>query len=168
MSRRRRRRKSGKVELNLAAMLDMAFQLLAFFILTFKPMPVEGQLSMKLPPPRPVAIAAAGAEVGNDPKNVDPLQGVQSLIISAVADNNGNLASLAIGEGIVGELRQLERRLNDIFADAANPFDQVILQIGPRLKYEELLKVIEICAKQKLPNGAPLAKLSFVELPNAK
>ena len=37
----RRRRKQGDVELNLAAMLDMAFQLLTFFILTFKPPPAE-------------------------------------------------------------------------------------------------------------------------------
>ena len=35
--RRRRKKKGGheSVELNLAAMLDMAFQLLTFFILTF-------------------------------------------------------------------------------------------------------------------------------------
>ena len=52
MSRKRRRRRDqGTVEMNLAAMLDMAFQLLTFFILTFRPAPVEGQLSLNLPPP---------------------------------------------------------------------------------------------------------------------
>src|SRR5205823_3690703 len=49
---RRARPKTDEVSLNLAAMLDMAFQLLAFFILTFKPNPVEGQISLNLPPPR--------------------------------------------------------------------------------------------------------------------
>ena len=51
MKRRHRRRKSATVDLNLAAMLDMAFQLLTFFILTFRPAPVEGQLGLHLPPP---------------------------------------------------------------------------------------------------------------------
>ena len=51
MSRRKRRGSGEEVELNLAAMLDMAFQLLTFFILTFKPAPVEGQVNLRLPPP---------------------------------------------------------------------------------------------------------------------
>ena len=42
-----------EVELNLASMLDMAFQLLAFFILTFHPSPIEGQLSLHFRPPSP-------------------------------------------------------------------------------------------------------------------
>ena len=46
-----RRKKQEGVELNLAAMLDMAFQLLTFFILTFRPAPVEGQVDLLLPPP---------------------------------------------------------------------------------------------------------------------
>ena len=58
MSRRRKRRLQSEVELNLAAMLDMAFQLLAFFILTYQPLPIEGQISLRLPPPQ-----AAVAEV---------------------------------------------------------------------------------------------------------
>ncbi len=38
----------------MASMLDMAFQLLTFFILTFRPAPIEGQISLRLPPPIPV------------------------------------------------------------------------------------------------------------------
>ena len=39
MRRKKKSRGKEEVELNLAAMLDMAFQLLAFFILTFRPSP---------------------------------------------------------------------------------------------------------------------------------
>ena len=35
-------------------MLDMAFQLLTFFILTFRTVPVEGQINLRLPPPKPI------------------------------------------------------------------------------------------------------------------
>ena len=47
MRRKHYRRSQGDVELNLASMLDMAFQLLAFFILTFRPSPIEGQLMLR-------------------------------------------------------------------------------------------------------------------------
>ena len=36
-------------DLPITPMLDMAFQLLAFFIITFKPAPTEGQLALALP-----------------------------------------------------------------------------------------------------------------------
>ena len=48
---RKKKRQQADVALNLAAMLDMAFQLLAFFILTFRPAPMEGQIKLMLPPP---------------------------------------------------------------------------------------------------------------------
>ena len=58
MARRRLTRSQAEVELNLAAMLDMAFQILAFFVLSFRPPPVEGQLSLHLPPAVPVTNVA--------------------------------------------------------------------------------------------------------------
>ena len=59
MSRRKKRQTQDEVELNLAAMLDMAFQLLAFFVLTFRPSPVEGQLALNMPPPAPITNLSA-------------------------------------------------------------------------------------------------------------
>lgn len=162
--RGRRRRAQSKVELNLAAMLDMAFQLLAFFILTFKPMPIEGQLSLKLPPPKPVTNVNANAPAGDDAKNLDPVAGISSLVITVLPDANGQIGSLAIGDGGVGNVAVLDDRLRTILADPGNPFEQVLLQIGPNLRYEELLKVIDVCTRQKMANGSALSKLSFVEL----
>jgi biopolymer transport protein ExbD len=48
---RRRRQATDHVEpdLPITPMLDMSFQLLAFFIMTFKPAPTEGQIAMTLP-----------------------------------------------------------------------------------------------------------------------
>jgi biopolymer transport protein ExbD len=52
--RRRRHQQTDFVDpdLPITPMLDMSFQLLAFFILSFKPMPTEGQISVNLPPPQ--------------------------------------------------------------------------------------------------------------------
>jgi biopolymer transport protein ExbD len=168
MSRRKHRRRSqGDVELNLAAMLDMAFQLLTFFILTFKPAPVEGQISLKLPPPVPVTNASTQA-AGADISNVDPTTGLNSLVISVFPAANGSIGSLALGEGNVANLGQLETRLRAVLGDPSSPFDQVIIQVGSALRYEELMNVIDVCTRQTLPDGHKLSKLSFVELPSGQ
>src|SRR6185312_8558358 len=100
--RRHRRRKQSDVELNLAAMLDMAFQLLTFFILTFKPAPVEGQIDLMLPPPQPVTAKTDAPPAGSVDKN-DPVQGLNSLVISVFPNPNGSIAQIAIGENNIGQ-----------------------------------------------------------------
>jgi len=163
--RRRRRHPQSEVELNLAAMLDMAFQLLTFFILTFKPAPIEGQVLLRLPPPQPITNINAGEKAGSDAKNTSPVEGLTTLVVSAIANPDGSLRQMAIGETPIAGLTALERKLEDIFRDPAGGFDQVIIQVDSRLHYGPLMQVIDVCTRQKLPSGEPLSKLSFVELP---
>ena len=147
---RSRRTKEG-VELNLAAMLDMAFQLLTFFILTFKPAPVEGQNELRMPPPLPTRVIAD--------------QPPGALFVSIFSTPDGQMQSLWIGENQVAGTKQLDQQLRQVFHDPGNPFGQVIIQVDRRLQYEQLMKVIDVCSRQTLVNGQPLAKLSFLELP---
>jgi biopolymer transport protein ExbD len=164
--RRRKRRQQSDVELNLAAMLDMAFQLLTFFILTFRPSPIEGQIALRLPPPQAVVVTKEGQKPGGDTSNKNPVQGVNTLTISVFTDpTSGEITSLGVGESQVTGLAALDNRLQQIFADPGNPFDQVILQVSGACRYEELMRVIDICTHQKFADGKRLAKLSFVELP---
>jgi biopolymer transport protein ExbD len=159
-------KRQDSVELNLAAMLDMAFQLLTFFILTFKPAPVEGQLSLRLPPPQPVALVKTNQQAGSDESNTNPVAGVESLIISVFSSPGGRIESMAVGEVGVGNLGALDARLKAILGEAGSPFEQVVIQVGAKLKYQELMDVVNVCAKQTLADGKPLSRLSFVELPD--
>jgi biopolymer transport protein ExbD len=156
------------VELNLAAMLDMAFQLLTFFILTYRPPPTEGQISLRLPPPEGV-VKQAGQSLGADPKNQGPLHGLTTLTITVFADpRTGKLTSLGIGEGgqaSIGSVLELDKELRKDLASA--PFDQVVIQVSPACRYDELMKVIDVCTHQTLADGKKLSKLSFVALPGA-
>jgi biopolymer transport protein ExbD len=163
--RRRSQRQQSEVELNMASMLDMAFQLLTFFILTFRPAPIEGQISLRLPPPQPIT---KGTELaGSDTTNLNPAKGVDTLTISVFADPTGEIGSLGLGETRAENLTDLENKLNEIFKpEAGNPFEQVIIQVGSNLRYDALMKVVDICTHLKLPNGQKLSKLSFVEVPN--
>lgn len=164
--RRRRRKSAEEVELNLAAMLDMAFQLLTFFILTFKPSPVEGQISLRMPPPQPVVMATKNAQqAGNNNKNTNPVAGLNSLVITVLGNAAGRIEQLSVGDGPVGtNVQALESRLATVLSDPGVGFEQVIIQVGSSLHYDELMKVVDVCTRQRLPNGEKLTKLSFVEL----
>ena len=148
-------------------MLDMAFQLLAFFILTFHTPQLEGQISMRLPPPQAAVVVKNGQQAGSDLNNTNPVQGVNTLTISVFADpNTGSIESLGVGETQVPGVAALAGKLSEVFADPGNPFDQVIVQVSDSCRYEELMKVIDICTHQTLPDGQKLSKLSFVALPS--
>jgi biopolymer transport protein ExbD len=163
MRRKRKKRHQSDVELNLAAMLDMAFQLLTFFILTFKPAPVEGQIVLRMPPPQAITNINSGQKAGQDADNINPVQGLNTLVISAIAHPDGTLRQMAVGEAPVAGLTALDRKLAAIFSEPSGAFDQVIVQVDSKLRYEELMRIIDVCTKQKLPSGEPLTKLSFVE-----
>lgn len=162
MRRKRKRRGAEEVELNLAAMLDMAFQLLAFFILTFRPSPVEGQLVLRMPPPQPVTQAQKAAL---KPRTDVLVQSFNTLIITVLADAQGDLAQLTVGENSLKTVDALDRLLAEVIGDTGFGFDQVLVQVDSRLHYDWLMRVIDVCTRQKLPNGERLSKLSFVELP---
>lgn len=164
MGHKKKRRKHGEVELNLAAMLDMAFQLLTFFILTFRPAPVEGQVELRMPLPKPIT-AQAGARAGADKNNTDPVQGLPSLIVSVMGQDDGRISSMAVGRDAVGNLGALENKLSKVLGDEASGFDQVLVQVGSKVRYSELMQVLDVCTRQTLPNKEKLSKLSLVELP---
>lgn len=164
---RRRRRSQGDVELNLAAMLDMAFQLLAFFILTFKPAPFEGQIALQMPDARPLA-KVEGQSAGNDKADNSPLLGLDTLTVTALATPGGEIAGLRLGDSEpTSSLRVLEDQLTAAFADPGAPFTQVVLHVGSKLKYEYLMQLMDVCTRIQLPSGERLQKLSFVELPDS-
>ena len=147
-------------------MLDMAFQLLAFFVLTFRQTPLEGQIALRLPSPQATVVVKNGEAAGSDLSNKNPLQGMNSLAISVSADpRSGAITDLRVGESPVRGLAALDGRLQELFRDQGNPFDQVIIQVSDSCRYEELMKVIDVCTHQTLSDGKKLSKLNFVALP---
>jgi biopolymer transport protein ExbD len=159
----RRRSLQDGVELNLAAMLDMAFQLLAFFILTFKPSPVEGEVQLRLPPPQPVTRSGQGA--GSDSAVFTLPPDVELLVVRVTATADGKIGALVLGERQVKGLGDLASILNSLLSDRVAGFDQIEIQASPGLLYEELMRVMDVCAQQRLADGSRLSKISLVEMP---
>lgn len=173
MSRRKHKRASTEeeIKLNVAAMLDMAFQLLAFFILTFKPAPVEGHIELRMPDAKPVALRA-GKAIGNDTKSTDVLEGVKQLTVSLFPDEKGDVGTIVVGTTPLIDsgtqqykLGVLQGDLANKFKDPGNPFDRLVLQVGSDMRYDTLMQVVDRCAQLKFADGSKLTKLTFIELP---
>ena len=166
--RRRRARNQGSVEMNLAAMLDMAFQLLTFFILTFRPAPIEGQLALNLPPPVPQTNVESPQEFGQGTTDV---LAMQTLHLHVVANDRGDVSEIKIEansviEGHLDETKimRLDKHLQSQFALQHIPYDRVQIAVDGRLRYGELMRIIDLCHKQHLPDGSLMQRISFTEV----
>ena len=167
--RRRHRRDQGSVEMNLAAMLDMAFQLLTFFILTFRPAPIEGQLSLHLPPPIPTTKVEASAVEPQGLSN-DVQLGLETLHLQVAADPLGEIKQVSIENSATipgpmdkGATQVLDRKLQALFGIQHIPFDRVQIAVDGQLHYGELMKIVDVCSHQKKPDGEFIRKISFTE-----
>jgi biopolymer transport protein ExbD len=159
---KRRKRVQEEVQLNMAAMLDMAFQLLAFFILTFKPATIEQQIALKLPPPEKIKSDQPSAKTDQPADDV----ALTTLRLTADAAPDGGLAGLAFAD--TGErarnLDDLETKLRRVLAGGAkgSSYEQVVVEIDPRLNLQETMLIIDRCLRQKLADGKQLTKISPV------
>jgi len=166
LRRRRRTIRSEGVRLNMAAMLDMAFQLLAFFIATFKPMTIEQQIALKLPPPEKIK-SDEKATKPNESKDVEVL--LKSLRVGLEATPDGDLGVISfIDDGSrARDLNDFQAKLKaklDAAAAAGKDagIEQIILEIDPRLTLQHTMEVMDRVLLQKTPDGKQWTKLSPV------
>jgi biopolymer transport protein ExbD len=161
----RHRKKTRKAEgptVQIAPMLDMAFQLLTFFILTYKPLPAEGQFVMNLLPDQPAT--AIKAEAPSDAASDKLPASLRTLPTILRAGEGGRLAQIVVGEQTIPtDPKALERELDKYFQDPNLPFDQTMLKVDPRLKYSELIKVINAFSNAFV-HAKKEPKLTFSEL----
>ena len=105
-----------EADLPITPMLDMSFQLLAFFIMTFHPAPTEAQIAMTLPPPD------AGGIGIPDPSSDKPTK----FIVHAVSSETGTIQNITIredgsaaadakeiGAGIDSYFKELQARIQE-------------------------------------------------------
>ena len=174
MARRRKRRKPpGEVQMNLAAMLDMAFQLLAFFILTFRPAPVEGHFQLHMPPAVPQTDVNQSTDT-NSSTGGETSAFVETLELYIMADNRGQVTAINVGQQTVvagrltgDALGKLNANLRSNFGVQESPYERIQLHVDRRLHYEELMKIVDVCTRQTLPDGSQMRQVGFMELGNA-
>ncbi len=155
-------RKSEGPDIPITPMLDMAFQLLTFFVLTYKVMPSEGQFLMNLVPPQPATSITAEAPT-DKPSDSMPTS-LRTLPTILRAGEGGSLAEIKVGEQTIPtDPVALEKELDKYFQDPDLPFDQTLLKVDPKLKYSELMLVINAFSNAFV-HAKKDAKISFDEL----
>ncbi|MDB5350900.1 MAG: hypothetical protein JWN86_2147 [Planctomycetota bacterium] len=153
--RSKRPRPPDEVAFPVTPFLDMAFQLLAFFILTFRAPSPETKLDLYLPS-APIALPDSPRGVVKAPSLDDPdLE--TDLLVHAEADDKGSLASLRLGETPVDGVGDLETRLRKYARLIPGKNLRVRLVAPDRLRYEEAARVIAASA------SAGVASIRLVE-----
>jgi biopolymer transport protein ExbD len=152
-----KRQKTEDVDIPITPMLDMAFQLLCFFVLTYHPAPTEGQFSMNLLPAQP-AVKADSPAVDTNATTSDLPAEMKTMPVILTAAGDGSLGQITMGESPVADLKELAAQVKETFSNPTLPFDQTVLKTDPRLKWSEVVKVINVFSDNKVN------KISFAEL----
>ncbi len=141
MPKRKQIQRAEEPTVPVAPMLDMAFQLLTFFILTFKPLPTEGQFVMNLLPAQPAT--EMSAEAPSEATSDQLPATLRTLPTVLKAGQGGTLAEIIVGETVIPtDQAALEKELDKYLQDPNLPFDQTLLKVDPNLKYSEVIKVV--------------------------
>lgn len=162
--RKRHKAPAIGIEFPVTPMLDMAFQLLAFFILTFQAPSAETHLDLYLPA-APAALAGAiqGQATDAVPRRAD-LDLENDLIIRAEADDLGELKKLTLGEAPMDGLDMLGRKLSQYSTLLKGRPLRVRLLADDRLRYEDAARIVGVCstagvASIRLSGPTPIAGL---------
>lgn len=110
MKFRRRNVDEESIELQMTPMIDIVFQLLVFFIMTFKIVAQEGDFNIKMP------LASPNTGTPDDSLDV-PLK------LKVLADADGNVASdgIQLNNLVFQDFDSLHAHLRDLLGDAAGP-----------------------------------------------
>ena len=122
-----RRRSTEDVELNVTAMLDMAFQLLAFFVLTFRPAPFEPAVQLHMPLAQSV-VRGAGPGPGEIVKETSfKPAGVDTLRINLFS-TSGGLDRMTINGFPAETFEVLRDNMRKFLTEPGSPIEQVVVQ----------------------------------------
>ena len=133
------------IQFPVTPMLDMAFQLLAFFVLTFQSPTTETRLDLYLPS-TPVALpGSASGEARTSPPKRFELDLEDDIKIRAIADELGDLKSLKLGDAPLADLPALGQQLARYAAILDGKPLKVRIVADDRLRYEVAAQIIGTC-----------------------
>lgn len=136
---------TDKVEQQMTPMIDIVFQLLTFFIMSFKIATVEGDFSIKMP----LAAPSAGRP--------DPEQLLPPIRVRLIADANGELKSIQMGERGLPSFAALHNEVISIVGTNTGPGSvaesaEVELDCDYNLHYRHVINAVSAVSGFVDPN----------------
>ncbi len=122
-----------KIELQMTPMIDIVFQLLIFFIMTFKIVALEGDFNIKMPVPAP--------------REGDPPRETPTMRLRLMANDDGSLADIRVDEqkfAKIGDLRGYVIKLlgKDRGPESLQQTQEVELVCDYHLDYQYVIEAI--------------------------
>lgn len=146
MGHRRHRQTTDFVEpdLPITPMLDMSFQLLAFFIMTFKPADTEGQIALTLPKDEGNKSPSASVDITDDNKP-------KHFIVRVEATEGGAIAKMSVSEegsvNVAGtdlpSVPAYRDELTRLFKGLGGKPGKVTLEIAPKLLQAYVVQLVD-------------------------
>ncbi len=150
-------------DLPITPMLDMTFQLLAFFIFTFKPQDSEGKIALTLPEEK------GGGDGIPDPTSDEPKPIV--IVVTVRSAENGKIASMEMriedknaqagvaqpAEGLGASPDALKQKLTSKYSEykAANQPSKLQFEISEDLAWAYAVQLIDIGKQIGFTDVAP-------------
>lgn len=158
---RRRPVSEESVELTLTSMLDVIFNILAFFVATYSPPAPERNFDVSLPSAKVGAGPADLNRLPELPTDID-LNPFQDVTITLSANPQGglggiNLESKPIQGGFIALSRELRATASAVSKGSGPKLEAATIVAAPGLKYRHLVAAIDACYQ------AGIQKINFGE-----
>jgi biopolymer transport protein ExbD len=160
VARQRKEEPAVDITLPITPMLDMSFQLLSFFILTFRPIPTEGQLAINLP-----RLDATKTPMDQPLPEIDDKKDEYKLTVYASGAGDVRDMSL-VGPTVTKESIKSFQELGEQLKGIAKPAGRgaqgvsITIEASPDLIYSRLIDIMDLCKKAgyESVNLMPLGK----------
>ena len=134
MARKRYKADNHPGELNLTAMIDVAFQLLSFFLIAIKPVDVFANLDAFRPSPEKTNVSTPSSPM---------------IKIMVLPQNPGESGVYVVNDYPM-TTPQMEVRLKK-YAET-DPTQTILIMCAKRSTHQQLVELLDKCAKYKLTN----------------
>lgn len=135
---------NDKVEMQMTPMIDIVFQLLTFFVMSFKIVTQEGDFNIKMP------LAAPGPSSDAEP----PLPPIR---IRLTANDQGQLSGIQMGERSLGSFKELNTAIMQMVGTDEGPGlrseAEAEIDADYNLHYREVVHAITAISGQVTPDG---------------
>ena len=142
-----------EIKLNMTAMIDIVFQLLVFFIMTFKVVAMEGDFNVKMP----LASTEQTDSMEDEPPELIRIQlraGENGAINSIMVDDERDVQTFADEKMYISLTQYIAEKLAGE-GDPENAIEtEVEFDIDFSLKYSYTVDAIGAVSGQKLPDGS--------------
>lgn len=135
---------TDKVEMQMTPMIDIVFQLLTFFVMSFKIATQEGDFNIKMP-------LAAGAMASPDEPPLPPIR------IRLTANDQGQLAGIQMGERNLSSFTELNEAIMQMVGSDEGPGlrseAEAEIDADYNLHYREVVHAITAISGHVTPDG---------------